>query len=110
MRCEELVVGDIVDIKFGDRVPGNASSSRGGRNARRLVSLADIRIVECHGFKVDNSSLTGESEPQSRSTEMTHEAPAETKNLAFLSTFAVEGGDVGRARETGGRAHVFHCF
>jgi sodium/potassium-transporting ATPase subunit alpha len=53
--------------------------------------LADIRILEAHGFKVDNSSLTGESEPQSRSNEMTHENPLETKNLAFLSTFAVEG-------------------
>ena len=53
--------------------------------------LADIRILEAHGFKVDNSSLTGESEPQSRSAETTHENPLETKNLAFLSTFAVEG-------------------
>ncbi len=56
-----------------------------------LYLIADIRILEAHGFKVDNSSLTGESEPQSRSNEMTHENPLETKNLAFLSTFAVEG-------------------
>ncbi len=55
------------------------------------IFLADIRILEAHGFKVDNSSLTGESEPQSRSNEMTSENPLETKNLAFLSTFAVEG-------------------
>jgi magnesium-transporting ATPase (P-type) len=57
----------------------------------KIFFLADIRILEAHGFKVDNSSLTGESEPQSRSNEMTHENPLETKNLAFLSTFAVEG-------------------
>ena len=25
---------------------------------------ADVRIISAHGFKVDNSSLTGESEPQ----------------------------------------------
>jgi sodium/potassium-transporting ATPase subunit alpha len=56
-----------------------------------LIYLADIRILECHGFKVDNSSLTGESEPQSRASELTHDDPRETKNLAFLSTFAVEG-------------------
>ncbi len=55
------------------------------------ILVADIRILEAQGFKVDNSSLTGESEPQSRSNEMTHENPLETKNLAFLSTFAVEG-------------------
>ncbi|UJR34911.1 hypothetical protein I4U23_027689 [Adineta vaga] len=73
VKSEDLVVGDIVHVKFGDRVP------------------ADIRILEAHGFKVDNSSLTGESEPQSRSAEKTHDNPLETKNLAFTSTFAVEG-------------------
>ena len=31
---DRLVVGDIVDVKFGDRVP------------------ADIRIIMCSGFKV----------------------------------------------------------
>lgn len=35
--------------------------------------------------------MTGESEPQSRSTEFTNENPLETKNLAFFSTSAVEG-------------------
>merc|ERR1712168_1698903 len=69
----ELTLGDIVEIKFGDRVP------------------ADIRVLEARGFKVDNSSLTGESEPQARGPEFTHENPLETKNLAFFSTNAVEG-------------------
>ncbi|XP_052120332.1 sodium/potassium-transporting ATPase subunit alpha isoform X8 [Frankliniella occidentalis] len=73
VRAEDLVLGDVVEVKFGDRIP------------------ADIRIVESRGFKVDNSSLTGESEPQSRSVEFTHENPLETKNLAFFSTNAVEG-------------------
>lgn len=73
LRAEDIVVGDVVEVKFGDRIP------------------ADIRIIESRGFKVDNSSLTGESEPQSRSIEFTHENPLETKNLAFFSTNAVEG-------------------
>ena len=73
IKAEELTMGDIIEVKFGDRVP------------------ADIRILEARGFKVDNSSLTGESEPQSRSPEYTHENPLETKNLAFFSTNAVEG-------------------
>jgi sodium/potassium-transporting ATPase subunit alpha len=47
--------------------------------------------LRAQGFKVDNSSLTGESEPQSRGVEFTNENPLETKNLAFFSTFAVEG-------------------
>ena len=73
IRAEELVIGDVVDVKFGDRIP------------------ADIRIVESRGFKVDNSSLTGESEPQSRSCDYTNANPLETRNLAFFSTNAVEG-------------------
>ena len=52
---------------------------------------ADIRVLESKGFKVDNSSLTGESEPQLRTSEYTHENPLETRNLAFFSTNAVEG-------------------
>ncbi|XP_069976690.1 sodium/potassium-transporting ATPase subunit alpha isoform X3 [Penaeus vannamei] len=73
VQAEELCIGDIVEVKFGDRIP------------------ADIRVIESRGFKVDNSSLTGESEPQSRSPEYTSENPLETKNLAFFSTNAVEG-------------------
>ena len=73
IKAEELTVGDIVEVKFGDRVP------------------ADIRIIEARQFKVDNSSLTGESEPQSRTPEFTNDNPLETKNMAFFSTNAVEG-------------------
>merc|ERR1711884_219184 len=73
ITAAELTLGDIVEVKFGDRVP------------------ADLRVLEARGFKVDNSSLTGESEPQARTPEFTHENPLETKNLAFFSTNAVEG-------------------
>lgn len=41
--------------------------------------------------QVDNSSLTGESEPQTRSPEFTHEDPLETRNICFFSTNCVEG-------------------
>merc|ERR1712190_559100 len=77
ITAAELTLGDIVEIKFGARDP------------------ADIRILEARQFKVDNSSLTGESEPQQRTPEFTHENPLETKNLAFFSTNAVEGTCVG---------------
>jgi sodium/potassium-transporting ATPase subunit alpha len=73
IKAEQLTIGDLVEVKFGDRIP------------------ADIRVLEARQFKVDNSSLTGESEPQSRSPEFTNENPLETKNLAFFSTNAVEG-------------------
>ncbi len=53
--------------------------------------IIDIRVLSSQSFKVDNSSLTGESEPLARSPDCTHDSPLETKNLAFFSTFAVEG-------------------
>lgn len=42
-------------------------------------------------LQVDNSSLTGESDPQSRTPMCTNENPMETKNLAFFSSNALEG-------------------
>lgn len=73
INAEEVVVGDLVEVKGGDLIP------------------ADIRIIASHGCKVDNSSLTGESEPQTRSPEFTHENPLETRNVGFFSTNCVEG-------------------
>uniref|UniRef100_A0A8D1NFC2 Sodium/potassium-transporting ATPase subunit alpha n=1 Tax=Sus scrofa TaxID=9823 RepID=A0A8D1NFC2_PIG len=70
--AEQLVVGDIVEIKGGDQIP------------------ADIRLLTAQGCKVDNSSLTGESEPQPRSCEFTHENPLETRNIGFFSTTCLE--------------------
>ena len=67
------MLGDVIEVKFGDRVP------------------ADVRVLQAHGFKVDNSSLTGESEPQTRTADFTNDNPLETRNLAFFSTNAVEG-------------------
>ncbi|XP_025081667.1 sodium/potassium-transporting ATPase subunit alpha-B-like isoform X2 [Pomacea canaliculata] len=83
LKAEEIVVGDVIECKFGDRVP------------------ADIRVISAHGFKVDNSSLTGESEPQSRTAEFTNDNPLETRNLAFFSTNAVEGTCRGLVIRTG---------
>jgi sodium/potassium-transporting ATPase subunit alpha len=80
---ENLVVGDLVHVEMGSRIP------------------ADIRIITCSGLKVDNSSLTGEAEPLSRSPECTHDNPLETKNIAFFSTFAVEGSATGIVVKTG---------
>lgn len=73
MPAEDVVVGDVVEVKGGDRIP------------------ADMRIILSQGCKVDNSSLTGESEPQTRSPENTNPNPLETRNLAFFSTNCVEG-------------------
>ncbi|XP_072524691.1 sodium/potassium-transporting ATPase subunit alpha-2 [Salminus brasiliensis] len=73
INAEGVVMGDLVEIKGGDRIP------------------ADLRIISSSGCKVDNSSLTGESEPQTRSPDFTHENPLETRNIGFFSTNCVEG-------------------
>ncbi|XP_066063027.1 sodium/potassium-transporting ATPase subunit alpha-2-like isoform X5 [Chamaea fasciata] len=85
INAENVVVGDLVEVKGGDRVP------------------ADMRIISSHGCKVDNSSLTGESEPQTRSPEFTHENPLETRNICFFSTNCVEGTARGIVISTGDR-------
>ncbi|KAM9455042.1 sodium/potassium-transporting ATPase subunit alpha-1-like [Clarias gariepinus] len=85
IKAEDVVVGDLVEIKGGDRIP------------------ADLRIISAHGCKVDNSSLTGESEPQPRTPEFSHENPLETKNIAFFSTNCVEGSAMGIVINTGDR-------
>lgn len=82
---KDIVIGDLVEMKFGDRIP------------------ADIRIIHSQGFKVDNSALTGESEPQYRGTECSSDNILETKNFAFFSTNAVEGTAKGIVCETGDR-------
>ncbi|KAG9482444.1 hypothetical protein GDO78_011241 [Eleutherodactylus coqui] len=84
----ELVVGDLVEIKGGDRIP------------------ADLRLVYAQGCKVDNSSLTGESEAQSRSCEFTHDNPLESKNIAFYSTICLEGTAKGFVINTGDRTII----
>uniref|UniRef100_A0A8C3HIE2 Sodium/potassium-transporting ATPase subunit alpha n=1 Tax=Chrysemys picta bellii TaxID=8478 RepID=A0A8C3HIE2_CHRPI len=85
LNAEEVVVGDLVEVKGGDRVP------------------ADLRIISAHGCKVDNSSLTGESEPQTRSPDCTHDNPLETRNITFFSTNCVEGTARGVVIATGDR-------
>lgn len=84
VSAEQLVVGDVIRIKGGDKIP------------------ADVRIIECSDdMHVDNSSLTGESEPQKRTVEQTHANPLETKNLAFFGTFCPQGTATGVVVNTG---------
>lgn len=83
INATDLVVGDIVEVKAGDKIP------------------ADLLIIYSNELKVDNCSLTGEVEPQSRSTECTDENPFESHNLAFFGTLATEGEAVGMVVRTG---------
>ena len=74
----DITLGDICHLKTGDLVP------------------ADLRVLETIGnCTVDNASLTGESEPQKRKTDFTHDDPLETANLAFFGTQVPEGELIG---------------
>ncbi|KAF2898170.1 hypothetical protein ILUMI_08011 [Ignelater luminosus] len=88
--AEELVIGDVVEIQGGDCVP------------------ADIRIIKSRSLKVDNSSITGESEMQPRSPECTDTNPLETQNLAFYSTNVIEGAGTGVVIATGDNTLIGH--
>lgn len=69
----KLVPGDVINIKGGDKIP------------------ADIRIIQSIEMKVDNSALTGESDPLLRSDKCTNDNVLETANMAFFGTLCKEG-------------------
>ena len=71
----DLVVGDVVLLESGDKI------------------YADGRIIECNGFSVDESCLTGESMPISKTAEtLKNLTPlAERKNCVYSGTFVTEG-------------------
>eukprot|EP00051_Salpingoeca_urceolata_P026987 m.479568 g.479568 ORF g.479568 m.479568 type:complete len:1130 (-) comp21507_c0_seq1:294-3683(-) len=81
--ARELVPGDVIEVKYGDIVP------------------ADIRILSASNMKVDNSSLTGESEPQKRDPVQNHDRPLETQNIAFFTTHVQTGSGRGMVIQTG---------
>ena len=72
-----IVPGDILVLEEGDRIP------------------ADARIIECNNLSVDNSSITGESDPQPRMSKgETVQAGTEItarKNLVFAGTNVFTG-------------------
>eukprot|EP01084_Bolivina_argentea_P017132 32005_1 len=79
-----LVTGDICELVLGMAIP------------------ADIRIINCtNDMEVDNSSLTGESEPQKRQSKPCNEIPRESTNLCFFGTLVVNGKGNGVVIATG---------
>jgi len=52
---------------------------------------ADGRLIETNVLKVDNSTITGESEPQLRSLECTHPNILECRNMVFSGTLVQSG-------------------
>jgi sodium/potassium-transporting ATPase subunit alpha len=83
LEASGLVPGDVVFIRMGDKTP------------------ADVRIFSASDCKVDNSSLTGESEPQERFKDNDMRNPLEATNLMFNSTLCVSGEAYGIVVRTG---------
>ncbi|EJU00784.1 aminophospholipid-transporting P-type ATPase [Dacryopinax primogenitus] len=85
-----LVKGDVVLIRMGDKTP------------------ADLYIFAATDLKVDNSSLTGESEPQERRClpEGSTARTVEAENLAFNSTLIVSGEGYGVVLRTGDNTFI----
>ena len=76
INAEELVKGDIIELEAGNYVP------------------ADCRILESHNLKIEESSLTGETEPSLKDAEIIckKDIPlGDMKNMAFMASVAVNG-------------------
>ena len=87
VNVTEVVPGDVIALEEGDKVP------------------ADIRLTKAFEISIDNSILTGESEPQRRFATMAQEAPvhdvSDYQNIVFAGTTVVSGVGRGVVLSTG---------
>jgi sodium/potassium-transporting ATPase subunit alpha len=88
--AETLVKGDVVLIRMGDKTP------------------ADLCVIAATDLKVDNSSLTGEAEPQERKAVVSGPTvrAVEAENLVFNSTSIVSGEAWGVVVRTGDHTFI----
>ena len=76
INAEDLVPGDIIELEAGNYVP------------------ADCRLLESHNLKIEESSLTGETEPVLKDSEILckKDIPLGDKlNMAFMASIVVNG-------------------
>ncbi len=85
LETKELVPGDIILIKAGDRIP------------------ADARLLSADFFEVNESNLTGESWPEKKSVANVDKGTplADRTNMVFMGTLAVTGRAKAVVTETG---------
>lgn len=73
--ASELVVGDVIEIEAGDRVP------------------ADAALISCMGLSADEAILTGEAVPSSKvaaTSQITHNKP-NMSELIYMGTIITKG-------------------
>ena len=76
INAEELVVGDIIELESGTYVP------------------ADCRLLESYNLKIEESSLTGETEPVLKDASIIAKrdiALGDMLNMAFMASIVVNG-------------------
>jgi P-type Ca2+ transporter type 2C len=90
IKAEELVPGDIVYLRTGDKVP------------------ADLRLLEVNNLNIEESPLTGESHPVGKRLGIVPvEMPlAERFNMAYSGTMVVSGSGSGLVVETAKRTEL----
>lgn len=84
--ANELVPGDIIILEAGNYVP------------------ADCRLIESFNLKIEESSLTGETEPVEKITNKLKQSNVpigDMKNIAFMATVVVNGHAKAVVTETG---------
>ncbi|MBT6093310.1 MAG: cation-transporting P-type ATPase [Rhodospirillaceae bacterium] len=86
VAADQLVPGDIIVLREGDRVP------------------ADVRMVESRDLVVNNAPLTGESIPLSLTAEAVDKPLTESENLAFAGCAILRGSGRGVVFATGFRS------
>ena len=104
-RCRVRRDGSVVEIDATEIVPGDIVLLEDG-----MQIPADIRVISGNELKVDNSSLTGESEAQERGPELVKDSdgklvtqPLEANNIIFYTTIVSSGSGVGCVIGTGDR-------
>src|SRR6056297_260849 len=91
INSDNVVPGDILIIEEGDRI------------------TADGRLIEADNLAVDESALTGESEPVNKKTETIEkeEVPlAETNNMVYMGTAVTRGNGVAVITATGAKTEM----
>lgn len=87
LPATELVAGDIVHLKIGNKVP------------------ADLRLLSHSGdIRFDRAVLTGESDEVEGAVEFTDSNFLESRNIALMGTLVVNGSGVGMVVLTGSRS------
>jgi len=83
VKAADIVPGDIVEINSGENIP------------------ADVVLLVATEMKVNNSSLTGESEELLRDPKAHHKNIFESINVCFFGTSCTSGNGTGVVIRTG---------